>query len=187
MAANYRLLGACSSINAASAEMSLRRLQSSKKLSVVVPCYNEAQSIPKLVERLANACEQCVDDDYELVLVNDGSTDATWTEILRLSRKRPQIVGVDLARNHGHQLALTAGLSIGGGERILIIDADLQDPPELLPEMMDRLIRALMWLTANVFTGTGSPGSKKRLQPSFTGCYGGWPTHPFPPILAIFV
>jgi glycosyltransferase involved in cell wall biosynthesis len=100
---------------------------------------NEAEGIQKLVERLANACEHCVGDDYELVLINDGSSDATWTEIRRLSGKRPQIVGVDLARNHGHQLALTAGLSVEPGERILIIDADLQDPPELLPEMMARL------------------------------------------------
>ena len=92
-----------------------------------------------LVTRLAKACAQCAGDDYELVLINDGSSDATWTEILRLSAEKPQIVGVDLAHNHGHQLALTAGLSVARGDRILIIDADLQDPPELLPQMMAQL------------------------------------------------
>lgn len=139
MTAHPHLLGACSSIAGAGVDMSLRRLQRPKRLSAVVPCYNEAEGIQELVTRLATACKQCVGDEYELVLVNDGSSDATWPEILRLSAQNQQIVGVDLARNHGHQLALTAGLFVARGDRTLIIDADLQDPPELLTEMMARL------------------------------------------------
>lgn len=107
-----------------------------KALSAVVPCYNEELGLAELVRRLAAACEACVGDDFEIVLVNDGSSDATWMEILRISKKISQITGVDLARNYGHQLALTAGLFVARGERIFIIDADLQDPPELLSEMM---------------------------------------------------
>jgi dolichol-phosphate mannosyltransferase len=73
---------------------------------------------------------------YELVLVNDGSFDKTWAMLQELAHNDDRIVAVDLSRNHGHQLALSAGLSLARGERILVIDADLQDPPELLPEMM---------------------------------------------------
>ena len=120
---------------ATSARPSLR----AKKLSVVVPCYNESESLPELVRRLNDSCTQCVGDDYELILVNDCSTDETWDEILRLSAGSQQVVGVDLAHNHGHQLALTAGLFVACGDRVMIIDADLQDPPELLAEMMAQL------------------------------------------------
>jgi glycosyltransferase involved in cell wall biosynthesis len=123
----------------ADAVASLRRLHRPRKLSVVVPCYNEAESLSELVGRLARACGQCVGDDYELILINDGSSDATWAEILRLSAGQRQVIGVELAHNHGHQLALTAGLFVARGDRILILDADLQDPPELLPEMMAQL------------------------------------------------
>ena len=75
-------------------------------------------------------------DRYELILVNDGSFDETWAILRELAHNDDRIVAVDLSRNHGHQLALSAGLSLARGERILVIDADLQDPPELLPEMM---------------------------------------------------
>jgi polyisoprenyl-phosphate glycosyltransferase len=68
--------------------------------------------------------------------VNDGSFDKTWATLQNLAHNDDRIVAVDLSRNHGHQLALSAGLSLARGERILVIDADLQDPPELLPEMM---------------------------------------------------
>jgi dolichol-phosphate mannosyltransferase len=77
--------------------------------------------------------------DYEILLVNDGSTDETWPLLVSLSAADPHVVAVNLSRNHGHQLALTAGLALCRGERILILDADLQDPPELLPEMMAAL------------------------------------------------
>jgi dolichol-phosphate mannosyltransferase len=70
------------------------------------------------------------------VLVEDGSPDRTWDAICRLVEKDSRIVGLQLSRNHGHQLAVTAGLAHVSGERVLIIDSDLQDPPELLPEMM---------------------------------------------------
>ncbi len=110
-----------------------------KVLSVVVPCYNEEPGLAELVKRLSAACAAAVGDDYEILLVNDGSSDGTWPQIVRLSQNVPQIVGVNLARNHGHQLALTAGLFMARGKRIFIIDADLQDPPELLNQMMANL------------------------------------------------
>ncbi len=73
------------------------------------------------------------------MLVNDGSKDDTWARISALADRDPRVVAIDLSRNHGHQLALSAGLSVCRGERVLVIDADLQDPPELLLEMMRRM------------------------------------------------
>ena len=108
-------------------------------LSVVAPCYNEEASLPEFVRRATAACQAAVGDDYELVLVNDGSRDATWACIRALASGCPQIVGLNLSRNHGHQLAVTAGLARATGKRVMIIDADLQDPPELLGELMARM------------------------------------------------
>jgi glycosyltransferase involved in cell wall biosynthesis len=105
-------------------------------LSVVVPCYNEEKGLIELYTRLSAACGDAVGDDFEIILVDDGSTDGTWPLIQRLAERDAHLTGVALSRNHGHQLALTAGLSTCRGERVLIIDADLQDPPELLTPMM---------------------------------------------------
>lgn len=106
------------------------------QLSVVVPCFNEQDVIGETYHRLSDACRVSVNDDYEIIFVNDGSSDGTWSIMRDLAGRDPAVVAVDLSRNHGHQLALSAGLSVCRGERILMIDADLQDPPELLGEMM---------------------------------------------------
>jgi len=108
-------------------------------LSVVVPCYNEQDALDALISRLTPVCEHAFGANYEIVLVNDGSRDRTWQKIAGYAARWPQIVGVDLARNHGHQLALTAGLQICRGALVLVIDADLQDPPELLPQMLEKI------------------------------------------------
>lgn len=106
------------------------------RLSVVVPCYNEEESVGELVRRLVAVCRSCVKSSFEIVLIDDGSTDGTWCAISTINGREPGVVGVKLSRNHGHQLALSAGLTVARGELVLIIDADLQDPPELLPRMM---------------------------------------------------
>jgi dolichol-phosphate mannosyltransferase len=105
-------------------------------LSVVVPCYNEREVIPELHRRITLACRSAVSSYYELIYVNDGSSDGTWAILHMLAERDDRVIAVDLSRNHGHQLALSAGLSLARGERILVIDADLQDPPELLSEMV---------------------------------------------------
>ncbi len=105
-------------------------------LSIVVPCYNEADGLGELRKRLKAICETTLEGLWEVVLVDDGSTDTTRKIIQDLVKEDPRFVGVFLSRNHGQQLALTAGLSQARGQRILIMDADLQDPPELLPDMM---------------------------------------------------
>ena len=108
-------------------------------VSIVAPCYNEEQGLPVFVERMTTAARAAVGDAYELILVNDGSRDRTWACIQAMSQRYPHVRGVNLARNHGHQLAVTAGLSLVRGDRVLVIDADLQDPPELLADMMARM------------------------------------------------
>ena len=110
--------------------------EKSPLLTVVSPCFNEEASLTELYHRVSEACRGEVGDDYEIVLVDDGSTDCTRDIIRTLCAQDSRVVGVFLSRNHGHQIALTAGLHVSKGERILIIDADLQDPPELLGQMM---------------------------------------------------
>jgi dolichol-phosphate mannosyltransferase len=110
-------------------------------LSVVIPCYNEADALGELHLRVAKICRETVGDSYELVFVDDGSSDGTWGGIASLVSSDRHVVGLRLSRNHGQQLALSAGLEECRGELALIIDADMQDPPELLPEMM-KLIEA---------------------------------------------
>jgi polyisoprenyl-phosphate glycosyltransferase len=105
-------------------------------LSVVVPCYNEQSCLQTLYDRVRTACAAAVGDDYEIVMINDGSSDLTWPMMSALSGTDPHVVAVNLSRNHGHQLALSAGLSLARGDKILVIDADLQDPPELLAPML---------------------------------------------------
>ncbi|HZC38516.1 MAG TPA: glycosyltransferase family 2 protein [Sphingomicrobium sp.] len=108
-------------------------------LSIVVPCFNEEACLSALHERLTAAARKAVGDDYEMVLVNDGSRDGSWPIMRQLAAGDPHVVAVNLSRNHGHQLALTAGLDLSSGDHVLIIDADLQDPPELLPAMLETM------------------------------------------------
>ena len=104
-------------------------------LSIVIPCYNEEACLDELYARIVAAAEG-TGGGFEVVLVNDGSRDGSWAMMQALAARDRRVVAINLSRNHGHQLALTAGLDLCAGERILIIDADLQDPPELLGAMM---------------------------------------------------
>lgn len=121
---------------------------SSISISVVVPCFNEEAVLAELQKRIHAACDAVAPGRYELILVNDGSTDRTGEMIGQMAREDPKILGVDLSRNYGHQLALTAGLSFARGQRVFVIDADLQDPPELLAPMLEIMNRG-----ANVVYG----------------------------------
>jgi len=108
-------------------------------LSIVIPCYNEEDCIDELHRRVSVVAREHAGKDYELVLINDGSKDNTWGKMSALAASDPNLVAINLSRNHGHQLALTAGLDLCQGDHILILDADLQDPPELLPEMVQAM------------------------------------------------
>lgn len=105
--------------------------------SVVAPCYNEEEGIEEFIKRTAKVLEG-LKKSYEIVLVNDGSRDNTLNKIQELQKKYKNIVLVDLSRNFGKEIALTAGLDNASGEIIVPIDADLQDPPEFIPELIKK-------------------------------------------------
>jgi glycosyltransferase involved in cell wall biosynthesis len=108
-------------------------------LSVVVPLYNEEDNVAPLLDRIIGIVEQLPDrPSYEIVLVNDGSTDRTLERIRAEIARRSSIVLVNLSRNFGHQLAATAGLDVAQGEAIVLMDGDLQDPPELIEQFMQQ-------------------------------------------------
>jgi dolichol-phosphate mannosyltransferase len=104
-------------------------------LSVVVPMFNEAEVLPALVVRLRQVLDG-IGEPYEVVAVDDGSTDSTPAQLIGARRGWPQLRVIRLRRNAGHQAALTAGLHRARGEYVASIDADLQDPPEKIPEML---------------------------------------------------
>jgi glycosyltransferase involved in cell wall biosynthesis len=103
-------------------------------LSVVAPVYNEQETLEPFVQRVIDALPEI---EFELVLVDDGSTDDSPAMLDRLESDEARVRVVTLSRNFGHQAALTAGLDHARGDPVLMIDADLQDPPELIPEMIE--------------------------------------------------
>jgi len=106
-------------------------------ISIVVPLYNEAPNVDCLLERLESVCEQ-LDLSYEIVCVNDGSRDETLSYLIKYHHQNPSIKVINLSRNFGKEVALTAGLDYATGQTVVPIDADLQDPPELIGEMLEK-------------------------------------------------
>lgn len=105
------------------------------ELSVVVPVLDEQENIPELHRRLSAALVGLV-RSYEIIFVDDGSTDQTWEVVRTLAAGDPQVRGLSFSRNFGHQMAFAAGLDHASGEAVVIMDADLQDPPELVTELV---------------------------------------------------
>lgn len=108
---------------------------STSRLSVVVPCYNEEQVITTCHETLTRVLSPAI-RDYQIVYVNDGSTDNTYELLQKIQSTDARVKVVDLARNFGHQIAVSAGLAYAEGAAVGLIDADLQDPPEVLLQMV---------------------------------------------------
>ncbi|MFV2073511.1 MAG: glycosyltransferase family 2 protein [Thermoanaerobaculales bacterium] len=107
------------------------------ELSVVIPEFNEESNIVPMYERLVAALAEIV-DGLEILYIDDGSSDGTWARICGLAEKDPRVRGLRFARNFGHQAALTAGVDAARGRAVVIIDGDMQDPPEVIPEMVER-------------------------------------------------
>jgi dolichol-phosphate mannosyltransferase len=105
-------------------------------LSVIVPCYNEQEVLLATHERLTSVLAAITWLDYELIFVNDGSHDDTQVILAQLQRADRHVRVLLLSRNFGHQIAVTAGLEEATGDAVVIIDADLQDPPEVIPQMV---------------------------------------------------
>lgn len=105
------------------------------EISIVVPCYNERDNVRTLVDRLVAALGST---DFEIVFVDDGSRDGSPALVEEIAKTQPRVRLLELSRNFGHQAALAAGLDDARGKAVVIMDADLQDPPELVPEMIAR-------------------------------------------------
>lgn len=105
------------------------------ELSIVIPAMNEEENVQAMHDRLIAALEPVV-DGLEIVWIDDGSTDSTWEKISDLAAADPRVRGISFSRNFGHQTAVTAGIDAARGSAVVIIDADLQDPPEVIPEMV---------------------------------------------------
>jgi dolichol-phosphate mannosyltransferase len=109
----------------------------SRKISIVAPCYNEEESLRAFVQRVRAVVER-LPCSFEILLVNDGSSDRTLAVALEIATADPHVRVINLLRNFGHQAAATAGLDLASGDVVVLIDADLQDPPEVIPEMISR-------------------------------------------------
>lgn len=106
------------------------------KYSLIIPIYNEEETIPELYRRVSDVMDS-LDDSVELILINDGSRDSSLNLMRELQEKDARVCYISFARNFGHQAAVTAGLNFARGQVIVVLDADLQDPPELIPKMIE--------------------------------------------------
>ncbi|MBZ0100315.1 MAG: glycosyltransferase family 2 protein, partial [Taibaiella sp.] len=103
-------------------------------ISIVVPLFNEEESLPELAEWIEKVCTEH-GYSYEVIMVDDGSTDNSWQEVLKLSEQNPSIKGIKFQRNYGKSAALNEGFKAAQGNVVFTMDADLQDSPDEMPEM----------------------------------------------------
>ena len=108
-----------------------------KKITILIPAYNEEESLPILYERVSKLMNEMKNYEFELLFVNDGSKDNTLNLIKELREKDNRVCYVDFSRNFGKEIAMIAGLDYSTGDAVIIMDADLQDPPELIPQMVE--------------------------------------------------
>ena len=107
------------------------------KISIVAPIYNELDNLDELIRRVSTVMDS-TKESWELVLVDDGSTDGSTEKIRALAKEHKVVQPIIFARNFGHQIAVTAGLDYAKGDAVIIIDADLQDPPEVMLDLIDK-------------------------------------------------
>ncbi len=110
-----------------------------KILTLVVPCYNEAAVLDTFLGRCDAVAAACAGYRFEYLFVDDGSTDATWAKLLEMAARDARVRAIRLTRNYDQQRAISAGLDLCAGDCFAVLDADLQDPPELLPDMLAQL------------------------------------------------
>ena len=129
-----------------------------KKISIIIPCYNEEQAIPYFYEEI-NKISEKLKNNFEFIFVNDGSKDKTIDIVKEYSKKDKRIKYVHFSRNFGKEAAMYAGLEYSTGDYIAIMDADLPDPPSLLPEMLEFLEKN------NVYDCVGTRRVTRRGEP----------------------
>src|SRR6202140_578179 len=108
------------------------------RLSLAIPVYNEREVLPTLLSRVRGVLAGIPGGPHEIVLVDDGSTDGTVEMLEAAAAEDPRIVAVCLSRNFGHQVAITAALDHATGDAVVVMDGDLQDPPEVIPQFVER-------------------------------------------------
>ena len=111
-------------------------MSNAQKVSIAIPVYNEETIVEELLRRCLTVLDTLPGGPHEIVLVDDGSADRTWTLIEQASEKDSRLVGVTLSRNFGHQAAIGAALDHASGDFVVVMDGDLQDPPEAIPELL---------------------------------------------------
>ena len=116
--------------------MTAQRQHVTPRLTLIIPIHNEAEVIPLLLRRIARVIDQ-IDGDTELLFIDDGSRDHSVSLLLAARHRHPEIRVLQLSRNFGKEAAVSAGLAKARGDAVILLDADLQDPPELIPEMLD--------------------------------------------------
>ena len=107
-----------------------------KLLSLIVPVFNEEEVLPASYARMSAAMQALTGYDYEIIYVNDGSRDGTMKQLRAIAKEHKEVRVISFSRNFGHQLAVTAGMDNARGDALIIIDADLQDPPEVIAELV---------------------------------------------------
>lgn len=130
------------------------------EISAIVPSYNEEKNVPLIYKRLTDTLSQ-ISDKYEIIFVNDCSKDSTLSVIKQISEKDSHVKYISFSRNFGHQIAVSAGLDLCKGEAVVIIDADLQDPPELILEMYEKYKEGYKVVYAKRKTREGETWFKK--------------------------
>jgi len=105
--------------------------------SIVAPVFNEAETLPHFYERVIRVMED-IGEPFEIVLINDGSRDKTYSILQEIHEKDARVRVIDFSRNFGHQIAISAGLDYAQGDAVVVLDSDLQDPPEIIPELIAR-------------------------------------------------
>lgn len=140
------------------------------RLSVVIPVFNEQENIHEFHRRLVLSLEESEGTQAEIIFVNDGSTDATMSLLSQLMRQDRRIRILELSRNFGKEAAMTAGLNHAGGDAVIIIDADLQDPPELIPDMVRQWRNGHDVINMRRISRAGETWLKKRTAQAFYRC-----------------
>jgi glycosyltransferase involved in cell wall biosynthesis len=141
------------------------------KLSVVIPLFNESGSLGELHARLAAVLARVAIDSHEIVFVDDGSRDSTYSEAAALCERDPAVRAIRFARNFGKEAAMAAGLRAATGDVVVLMDGDLQHPPELIPEMLERWRQGAKMVTAVRRSRETDPWLRRQLSRGFYGLF----------------
>ncbi len=140
--------------------------KSGKKVVVVVPFLNEEENLPVLYERLTK-CMEDQPEDFEIIFIDDGSTDSSPQWVADRHREDARVKLLRMSRNFGHQIAITAGMDEADGDAVVIMDADLQDPPEVIPDLLEKWREGYDVVYAVRASREGESWSKKFLAATF--------------------